>query len=82
MPPQDDESVPPQADEAGKPKPSQVVEAEKPVPPQEFGGGPIELSLLPLYLNHTSIHMWDREVKLVGFILFKLCLLLYYIFMT
>lgn len=39
------------------------------MPPQEFGGGHIELQLLPLYLDHTARHIWDEEVKLVWFIL-------------
>lgn len=39
---------------------------------EEFGGDPIELSLLPLYPDHTSKHIWDKEVELNGFILFSL----------
>lgn len=56
--------------------------ADESMPPQVFGGGSLELSLLPLYYDHTVRHVWDGEVNLVGLILFKLCLLLYYKFLT
>lgn len=47
-----------------------VVDAE----PEAFGEGSIDLSLLPLYPNHNSRYIWDREVALVEFILFNLSL--------
>lgn len=72
----------PHADEADEPVSSQVAKTDEPFPPQVFGGGPIEFSHLPLYPDHTAIHIWDGEVKLVGYILFKLRLLSYYKFLT
>lgn len=64
--------VPPQAPEG-----TRAVEAT-----QIFGGGPLELSLPPLYLDHTSRHIWDGEVILVGFVLFKICIYSYYKFLV
>lgn len=29
------------------------------VEPEAFGGGPVDLSLLPLYPNHIARHIWD-----------------------
>ena len=64
------------------PLPPPTVIAVEPVPPPEgeattdaepkaFGGG-LDLSLLPLYPDHTAKHIWDEEVGLVRFILFNL----------
>ena len=36
---------------------------------EAFGGGPVELSVLPIYPDHTARHIRDGEVSLVGFIL-------------
>ncbi|CAL5205972.1 unnamed protein product [Lathyrus oleraceus] len=41
--------------------PSQTVEADEPLSPQAFGRGHVELSLMPLYLDHTVKHIWDGE---------------------
>lgn len=60
----------------------QTDEVDEPVPPQVSRVGPIELSLLPYYTYHTAKHIWDGEVKLVGFILFKLLLLSSYKFLA
>lgn len=65
------------------PLPPPTAYATEPVPPlkggaaidvesETFGGGHVDLSLLPLYLDHTSRHIRDGEVILVGFILFNL----------
>lgn len=86
VPPPTDETsdlVPPPIDEVIKPMPPLIDEiVEDDDPPQALGGGPVELSLLPLYPDHTSRHIWDGEVILVGFVLFKLHLLLYSKFLT
>lgn len=71
--------VSPQAPEgphANELVPPQVDKVDKSVSIQVFEGGPLELLLLPLYSYHIVRHIWDGDVKLVGFILFKLCLLL------
>lgn len=89
-PPNDDasEPMPPLVDEVVEPFPSpngeagEVAEDNELEPPQEFGRGHVELSMLSLYPDHNVRHIWDGEVTLVGFILFNLCLLLYYKFMT
>lgn len=70
--PHADESVPPHADVVDKLVQSHAAEVDEAVPPQVFGICSIEFSLLPLYPDHTSRHIWDAEVKLVGLILFKL----------
>ncbi|CAL5200862.1 unnamed protein product [Lathyrus oleraceus] len=31
--------------------------------PEAFGGSPVDLSLLPLYSDHTSKHTWDGEER-------------------
>ena len=74
--------MPPLTDEVIEPGSSQATEDDESVPSHAFGGGHVDLSLLLLYLNHIVRHIWDGEVKLVGFILFKLHLLLYYKFLT
>lgn len=38
--------------------------------PDAFRGGPVDLSLLPLYPDHIVRHIWDGDVALVGFIAF------------
>lgn len=79
------EPVPPptaDATERVPPPNSEAVKDEGSVPPQAFGGGPIELSPLHLYPDHTTRHIWDGEVTLAGFIVFNLCLLIYYKIMT
>lgn len=43
---------------------------------EDFGGGLVDLSLLPLYLNHTVRHIWDGEVALVGFFIYFFTLIL------
>lgn len=63
--------VPPPTDE---PVPSPTGETAEETEPEAFGEGPVKLSLLPLYPNHTVRHIWDRELELVGLIYFKLCL--------
>lgn len=62
--------MPPLADKAVEPVPPPTVEDDELVSPQAFGGGPLGLSMLPLYPYHTVRHIWGGEVKLVGFILF------------
>ncbi|CAL5186646.1 unnamed protein product [Lathyrus oleraceus] len=59
--PHADEPVPPPADEVAKPLSSQAAETDELVPPQAFKRYPIELSMMPLYLDHTSRHIWDGE---------------------
>ncbi|CAL5184847.1 unnamed protein product [Lathyrus oleraceus] len=59
--PRANEPVPPQADEDAELGPSQAVEVDKPVPSLTFGGVSVELSLFPLYRDHTSRHIWDGE---------------------
>ncbi|KAI5404597.1 hypothetical protein KIW84_051670 [Lathyrus oleraceus] len=64
--------MPPPTDAAADPVPPPTDVATDPVPPPEgeavadaeleaFGGGPIDLSLLPLYPIHTTKHIWDKE---------------------
>ncbi|XP_050898643.1 uncharacterized protein LOC127105495 [Lathyrus oleraceus] len=54
------------------PLPYPTVDATDLVPPpegeadvhaklEEFGGDPVDLSLLPLYPDHTTRHIWDKE---------------------
>ncbi|XP_058745624.1 uncharacterized protein LOC131618414 [Vicia villosa] len=43
--------------------PQEASEASTPEVLQGFGGGPSDLSLLPLYPDHTAIHVWDGEVN-------------------
>lgn len=72
----------PHTDELASSLVDEVAEDDELVSPQTFGGGPVELSLMPLYPDHIDRHIWDGEVKLVGLILFKLRLLVYYKFLT
>lgn len=83
--------APPPKYDAFEPVPPYSADVVEPVPPpggeavedaEPFGEGPVELSLLPLYPYHTTIHTWGREIALVGFILFNLRLLIYYKFRT
>lgn len=74
MPPPTDDApdpvlplVPPPTDDVADPVPPLKGEVVVDVEPEAFGGGPIDLSLLPLYPNHTARHIWDEEVTLVGF---------------
>lgn len=79
------EPVPPSIDDASKPVSSldgEADEDDEPEPTQEFGRDLVELSLLPLYADHTARDIWDGEVTLVRLILFNLRLLLYYKFLT
>lgn len=74
------ELVPPpttNAVELVPPPDGEVADATKPKTPQAFVECLIELSLLPLYPDHTTRHIWDGKVTLVVFILFNLHLLLY-----
>lgn len=64
------EIVSPSAAELMPPPDGETVEDDEEDPSHAFGGGHVELSLLPLYPNHTARHIWDREVKLVGLIFF------------
>ncbi|XP_050906099.1 uncharacterized protein LOC127119812 [Lathyrus oleraceus] len=57
----DSERVPPPT--------TDVVESVPPLnsevtDPKAFRGDPIDLSLLPIYPDHTVIHIWDREMTL------------------
>ncbi|XP_050902122.1 protein MAIN-LIKE 1-like [Lathyrus oleraceus] len=56
-----DVPMPPRVIEADESGSSQVAEADELMPPQVFRGGPIELSLLSLYSNHTAKHIWNKE---------------------
>lgn len=47
----------PHADETVPPPANEVAENDESVPPQTFGGNPVELSLLPLYPNHIARHI-------------------------
>lgn len=74
------ELVPPPATDVTKivpPPDCETTADDDPEPPQAFGGGPIELSLLPLYPDHVAKHIWDGEVTLAEFIFLNLRLLLY-----
>ncbi|XP_050919958.1 protein MAIN-LIKE 1-like [Lathyrus oleraceus] len=54
--------VPPVTDDVDPVRPLEgeaVADAE----PWAFGGGPFDLSLLPLYLDHTARHIWDNEKR-------------------
>lgn len=73
--------MPPLTDDDVDPVPSLIYDVVDPVPPLEgeattyvkpntFGGGPIDLSLLPLYPNYTTRHIWYGEVSLVGFFIY------------
>lgn len=53
------ELMPPSTADAIEPVPPSTVEDAK---PEEFGGDPVELSLLPQYTNHIARHIWDIEV--------------------
>lgn len=44
-------------------------EAAEDAETESFGGGSVELSVLPIYPDHIARHIWDGEVSLVGFIL-------------
>ena len=62
----------PPIDDVVQPVPPLEDEVVTTVELEEFGGGHVKFSLLSLYPNHTTRHIWDREVKLLGFIMFKL----------
>lgn len=52
---------------ASKAPPIQVVVLVVDVAiPEEFGGGPFNTSLLPLYVNHAARHVWDKKVKFIS----------------
>ncbi|CAL5211684.1 unnamed protein product [Lathyrus oleraceus] len=67
--------VPPPINDASKSVPPPAAEADELVPPlndevvmydeinphQEFGGGPVELSMLPLYPDHVVRHILNGE---------------------
>lgn len=59
----------PHTTDASKLVPSLTIDVAEPTPPldgestedaelEAFEGGPVELSLLPLYLDHTSGNIW------------------------
>lgn len=62
--------APPPIDDVADLVPPPKGEDDVDVEPEAFGGGPFDLSLLPMYLDHTARHIWDREVSLVGFFSF------------
>lgn len=73
--------MPPPTIDVVDPLPPHTAPHVDPVPPPEgeaaidakpmaFGGGPVDLSLLPLYTDHTARHIWDIEVTLVGFFIY------------
>lgn len=66
------ESVPPPTTDATDLVPPPEGEVAADVEVEAFGGGPVDLSLLPLYPDHTDIHIWDEGVALVRFIIFYL----------
>lgn len=50
---------PPFADPAESVSPPEG-EAVVGVEPEAFGGGPVDLSLLHMYPDHTTKHIWDK----------------------
>ena len=70
MPPPTDDvviPVPPLTDDVANPGPPPESEFAVDAELEAFGEGPVDLSLLPLYPDHTARHIWDKEVALVGF---------------
>lgn len=63
-------SIPPPTDDDVDPVPPPEGEVAADVEPEAFRGGTVNLSLLPLYPDHTFRHIWDEEVTLVGFFIF------------
>ncbi|XP_050915752.1 protein MAIN-LIKE 1-like [Lathyrus oleraceus] len=55
--------VPPHIDDVVDPMPPPEGEAVTDVEPESFEGGPVDLSLLPLYPDHTTRHIWDGEER-------------------
>lgn len=66
------DSVPPPTADVVDPVPPPEGQAGADVELKAFGEGPIDFSLLSMYPYHISKHIWDREVSLVGFIIFYL----------
>ena len=52
------------------PVPTPEGEVAADVVPNAFGGGLVDLSLLPLYPDHTVRHIWHEEVSLVEFFIY------------
>lgn len=52
------------------PMPPPEGKASTDVEPKDFGGGPVDLSLLPLYPDYIANHIWDGEVALVRFFIY------------
>ena len=50
--------------------PPREGEAVADVELEAFRGGQVDLSLLPLYLDHTVRHIWHIKVALVGFFIY------------
>lgn len=65
-------SVPLLTDDDVDPMPPPEGEVVADAETEAFGGGLVDLSLLPLYPDHTTIHIWDGKIALVGFFIFYL----------
>ncbi|CAL5184956.1 unnamed protein product [Lathyrus oleraceus] len=55
--------VPPPTDDVADPVSPSEGEAIADAEPEAFGGGLVDLSLLPMYPDHTVRHIWDREER-------------------
>lgn len=54
------ELMSPLAAELVPPPDGEAADDDEPEPPHTFGGGPVELSLLPLYPDHIARLIWGK----------------------